>query len=137
MGRSKVEEIGGKPNENITSEKIGDFLNQVRDFMNGANSAVSGQIPSDEEFMRWLGEVMTPMLMSMGVAQADMEIFTKIWNSRYGETSPSLQSPESREAFLSVLEEGLKIIASGSQHITDIDPALKQQIDSYIARVES
>jgi hypothetical protein len=27
MGRSKVEEIGGKPNENITSEKIGDFLN--------------------------------------------------------------------------------------------------------------
>jgi hypothetical protein len=36
--------------------------------MNGANSAVSGQIPSDEEFMRWLGEVMTPMLMSMGVA---------------------------------------------------------------------
>jgi hypothetical protein len=66
-----------------------------------------------------------------------MEIFGKIWISRYGETSPSLQSPESREAFLSVLEEGLKIIASGSQHITDIDPALKQQIDSYIARVES
>lgn len=78
------------------------------------------------------------MLMDLGLTEADMQVFTKLWEAKMGaETSPSAQSPESRDAFLSVLREGLQMIASGTQHVSDIDPAMKAQIEGYLASVES
>lgn len=78
------------------------------------------------------------MLMDLGLTEADMRVFTKLWEAKMGEgVSPSAQSPESREAFLSVLREGLQMIASGSQHLTDIDPALKAQIEGYLSTMEA
>jgi hypothetical protein len=48
------------------------------------------------------------MLMDLGLTEADMQVFTKLWEAKMGEgVSPSAQSPESRDAFLSVLREGL------------------------------
>lgn len=54
-----------------------------------------------------------------------------------GDALPSAQSPESREAFMSVLREGLQMIASGTQHVSDIDPAMKAQIDGYLTAMEA
>ena len=53
MGASK-KEMGGEKNENVTPEKIEAFMTQVEAFMNGANSATAGALPSDEEVMEWL-----------------------------------------------------------------------------------
>lgn len=53
MGASKTQ-MGGEKNENVTPEKIEAFMTQVEAFMNGANSATTGALPSDEEVMEWL-----------------------------------------------------------------------------------
>lgn len=50
MGASK-KQTGGEKNENVTPEKIEAFMTQVEAFMNGANSATAGALPSDEEVM--------------------------------------------------------------------------------------
>lgn len=53
MGASKTQ-MGGEKNENVTPEKIEAFLTQVEAYLNGANSATAGALPSDEEVMEWL-----------------------------------------------------------------------------------
>ena len=58
----------------------------VQEFVNSA--------PTDEELNQWFTEMLVPQLMGLGLTQADMEIFSKLWSSKYGDREASAATPE-------------------------------------------